>query len=304
MRASIDIGSNSILLLGGTFEDQKFIEKINKAEVAGLGKGIDDNGCFDQERMDLAFNILNEYKKILSTYNIQPKNVIVTATEASRVASNSKFFFDKIKNELGFEIKIISTEGEAFYTAYGVSLDDTIGKSFTIMDLGGASTEFIKVSTDPFVLGKSISLPVGSVRATDWISVEKFSENFSKILSDNRAKIEGFKSETLICVAGTMTTMAAVILNLKKYRDDLVQGMAIDISTFEKKLKELESLNTDGISKKYPIAGKRAVSLYGGAKVAFELGKYLENSVFKISTYGLRYGTLAMGYLNKKYILP
>ena len=108
MKASIDIGSNSILLLGGTFEDQKFIEEINEAEVAGLGKDIDKNGYFEDDRMETAFNILEKYKEILKEKEVSPSEVILTATEASRVASNSKEFFErKLKISLVLILKLL-----------------------------------------------------------------------------------------------------------------------------------------------------------------------------------------------------
>lgn len=303
MKASIDIGSNSILLLGGTFEDQKFIEEINEAEVAGLGKDIDKNGYFEDDRMETAFNILEKYKEILKEKEVSPSEVILTATEASRVASNSKGFFEKIKNKLGFDIKVISAEGEAYYTAYGVSLDHSVGENFTIMDLGGASTELIKVNLKPFEINESISLPLGSVRATDWLDSGDFSTNLSSILSSNESEIKKYKGNSLVCVAGTMTTMAAVILGLDKYQDADVQGKIIEMALFKNTVKDLEGLTSGEILTKYPLAGKRSTSLYGGGLVALEIGKVLETPSFSISTYGLRYGTLASGGLDENFVL-
>ena len=121
MRCSIDIGSNSTLLLVGEIVGDVINEVVDVATVTGLGKNIDKDSKFVEESMNLTFETLKGYKRIIEKNGLNPSEAIVTATEASRVATNAKDFFAKIKNELGFDITIISSEAEAYYTGRGVS---------------------------------------------------------------------------------------------------------------------------------------------------------------------------------------
>jgi len=108
-RATIDIGSNTILLLAAELDSKKIVrEVLNCSEVTALGKNLDKTKAFAQESMQESFRALTSYKQKLAEVGIEPQEVIVTATEASRVAQNSQDFFEKIKQEIGFGVTIIS----------------------------------------------------------------------------------------------------------------------------------------------------------------------------------------------------
>jgi exopolyphosphatase/guanosine-5'-triphosphate,3'-diphosphate pyrophosphatase len=121
-RASIDIGSNSVLLLAVELDSKGMITKelLNESFITSLGKDLDATKKFHPDSMKATYEALCEYKKMLNKINYLIENVIVTATEASRVSTNSREFFKRIKDEIGFNIQIISSDGEAYYTALGV----------------------------------------------------------------------------------------------------------------------------------------------------------------------------------------
>ena len=187
MKASIDIGSNSILLLAGEYEGNKFFESVNIARVTGLGKGIDKTGELSKEGIESSMAALKEYKEKLDSLGISPTETLVTATEASRVAKNFSKFSTRVKADLGFHINLLTAEGEAYFCAKGVDLgDDTLLEDSVVLDLGGASTELILFSTKPYTFKKFVSLPVGSVRATDWMREGTFAEKMDQILRNSR----------------------------------------------------------------------------------------------------------------------
>ena len=110
-RASIDIGSNSVLLLAADLDESgnKILsELLDLSHITSLGKDLDKTKKFHTDSMNATYNALVEYKKELKKINIFPETVLVTATEASRVATNASEFFLKIKEELGFKITIIN----------------------------------------------------------------------------------------------------------------------------------------------------------------------------------------------------
>lgn len=301
-RASIDIGSNTVLLLVGKFNENNLPmeELFNETHVTGLGKDLDKTGVFHPDSMEDTFEAMRDYKKKISSVGLEAKDTLVTATEAARVAKNSEEFFTRIKNELGFSISIINAEGEAFYTALGVTkAQGALLENLVIMDIGGASTELISIQAKPFKIIKTISLAVGSVRGTDWLKDDSFEKKMINLLENK--DLDEFKTEHLLCVAGSMTSLAGMIKGLKKFDSNKVNGSVI---SFEKYLSFFDSIKGSSVSEleeKFPFLGKRAKSILAGALLGLKMGKRLKIKTFEISTYGLRYGTLYAGTIDKKY---
>ncbi len=146
-KASIDIGSNSALLLAAEVEKGQILNVLaNESRVTGLGRGLDESGRFMEIAMQETYEALSEYVSICSSLGILPSEIFATATEASRVSSNSKAFFAKFKEELGINVQIITGEQEAEFSTKGALLGADKGRPHSIMDIGGASTEFIAVN--------------------------------------------------------------------------------------------------------------------------------------------------------------
>lgn len=120
LRASIDIGSNSILLLAGDFSTSTYKELLNESNVTGLGRELDKNKAFLDIAMEESFHVLKQYAKQVINIGIDPSEVIVTATEAARVANNAARFIERIKRETGLIIQIISGKGEAYFSTKGI----------------------------------------------------------------------------------------------------------------------------------------------------------------------------------------
>ena len=118
-RASIDIGSNSCILL--ILDDDKNI-LYEEARITALGKNLDDNKMFREKSMKDTLEALEAYSDVCKKFNISPNEVVMTATEASRVAKNAIDFYDEAEKRIGFKVDLISGEQEAYYTALGVSL--------------------------------------------------------------------------------------------------------------------------------------------------------------------------------------
>jgi exopolyphosphatase/guanosine-5'-triphosphate,3'-diphosphate pyrophosphatase len=250
--------------------------------------------------MKATYEALAEYQKLLTILNVASKDVLVTATEASRVAQNAKEFFSKIKNELGFHITTISGEGEAFYTALGVATGVEIkDPSIVIMDIGGASTELIKLQLNPFNILKSISRGVGSVRATDWKREKLFESKMNEILSND---LNDYTTKDLVCVAGSMTALAGIYKGHKEFDDKSIDGLKINFNEFKNFVTDLEKTNVDNLLLLFPFLGKRAPMVAGGARVAEMFASRLGIDTITISTRGLRYGTLHKGAIDDKFI--
>ena len=301
-RASIDIGSNSVLLLAVDLDDAGLIvsEVLNESFITSLGKDLDATKRFHPDSIQATYEALKTYKGLLDKIKFPVDQVIATATEASRVSTNSREFFKKIKDELGFNIQIITSDGEAYYTALGVvsSLGSLAG-NIVVMDIGGASTELIKINAAPFKIESSVSLPVGSVRATDWKKAGDFDQRLSEMLMLDMSEYE---TKTLVCVAGSMTALASMYLGQREYVDSKVDGMQISFSAFQEFSHDLQKTTVENLLMLFPFLGKRAPMVAGGSHVAELIGKKLKIETIKVSTRGLRYGVVCTGGINEQYL--
>lgn len=318
-RAAIDIGSNSILLLVCEIEivsnHKSKIEKIlvNESRITSLGKGLLKTQSFSEEAMNDSFNALKEYCKIIEAENVADSEIIVTATEASRVANNAKMFFDKIRDELQLHVTIISGDGEAYYTAQGVLTNESVLKQFrknknsaiVIMDVGGSSTELIFAPQSADIAKKkyleSISLPIGAVKALDLINMGQFEKFMHELLSSNLYSFEKFENDTVICVAGSMTSVTAMLLNLQIYRDDKVDGQSIMIDELREFYNKISNYDVQTLGNRWQFLGKRVVSIRAGVLVALQVLQKLRTKHILISTRGLRYGTIIEGCIQENY---
>ncbi len=303
IRASIDIGSNSVLLLAVEWDEaNKKIKKelLNLSYITSLGKDLDKTKMFHPDSMKATFEALKDYKNQLAKINVKPLDVLVTATEASRVASNADEFFLKVKSELGFNITKISAVGEAYYTAFGVASAVVGENDLVIMDMGGASTELIRIQLHPFQILSTISLPVGSVRATDWRAENIFEARMRDILNQD---LSGYHTKSLLCVAGSMTSLASMFLGHNEFKDKEIDGLNIKFSSFKEFSADLQKTNAQNLLLLFPYLGKRAPMLAAAATAAEMIGEKLNIEKIQISTRGLRYGVLIQGEIDEQFII-
>ena len=300
MYASIDIGSNSALLLVGELEGSEVKVIHERAEVTSLGKNLDESKLFEEASMEATFLALSSYLELILEFNIRPCDVIVTATEASRVAKNSKDFFRKVEDKLGFKTHIISAEGEAYFTARGVSMGEKELDDFTIVDIGGASTELIHFDKNLEKIKNFVSLKMGSARASDWISKGECSQKMNQALV-NVSKTD-FSKQRFVWVAGTVTSIAAVSLGLLKYDSSKVHGSEVELAKLWNLRETMLELEPQEVLEKYPVLGKRSESIKGGLELVSFLMEFFDQKSFRVSNFGLRHGTLGLGRIDERFL--
>jgi exopolyphosphatase/guanosine-5'-triphosphate,3'-diphosphate pyrophosphatase len=303
IRASIDIGSNSVLLLIADLTNNKFIELSKQSFITSLGKDLDKNKAFHPESMASTLEALRSYAKDCDHYGIARSNIIATATEAARVAQNSAEFFQQIKDELDIDIQIITGQGEAYYTTRGILFNSKFNSDvITIMDIGGASTELTKVNTKTFSIVESISMPIGAVRASQWLEDDLFVQNLQKVFIDFRTELDKFQTTELNCVAGTMTALANMHLQRKDFAEEEVHGLSLKAEDIDSLFKRFSNVTPDSFLEQFPFLGKRCKSIRGGLHLAYHIVHRLLVKELTVSTYGLRYGTVLEGKIKKDFI--
>lgn len=293
IRASIDIGSNSILLLVGEITNYGIREIVKRSVITSLGKGLDKTKNFSDESMLLTENVLRDFVNESMSLGVSLSNIIITATEASRVAKNARQFFAKVESELGVKIYIINPSAEAYFSTKGIVFNSKFeSEIITIMDIGGASTELIKFDTKNLQILDSISMPLGSVRVTEWIQDHLFVQNLQKIFVDYRMKLDSFQTQQMICVAGTMTSLGNMHLKRKDFIEDDVNGLILKNEDIDSLFKHYSTLAQEDFLNLFPFLGKRSFSIIGGLHLVYHLTHRLFIKELVISTYGLRYGTI------------
>jgi exopolyphosphatase / guanosine-5'-triphosphate,3'-diphosphate pyrophosphatase len=303
-RSSIDMGSNSVLLLIGKVLETGLEIIRDESRVTSLGKDLDENKRFIDESMDKTYKALSEYKDFIEAEGLSTSDTIITATEASRVATNAKEFFAKIEADLGFQIQLISSDGEAYYTGRGISLsaleNNQNQEDKVIVDLGGASTELIKICLNPFEIKSSISLPFGSVRGQDWVDKNILSEKTLEILEAHDLK--NYHHQAPIFVAGTMTSLACVMKALQKFEASEINGQVFTKDNFSNSLQSISKMGHQKLLSTFPYLGKRARTLVAGGLIIQALCERIGVQKLEISTLGLRHGTLFEGVIKDGFI--
>src|ERR1035437_4630658 len=115
--ASIDVGTNTVILLIAEITGNKFTTLYNEFRIPRIGKGLNPGGKITKEKISELLNILSGYKTIIDKYNCD--KILAIATNAFRIASNAMHIIEKVKNETGINIEIISGTQEAEYSFLG-----------------------------------------------------------------------------------------------------------------------------------------------------------------------------------------
>jgi exopolyphosphatase/guanosine-5'-triphosphate,3'-diphosphate pyrophosphatase len=303
IRASIDIGSNSVLLLIGDVSHGKLKEISKRSEITSLGKELDKNKAFHADSMAATYEAIKSYAEECDKHGVARDKIIATATEAARVAQNALEFFAKIEKELGVSVSIITSDAEAYFSTKGILFDTKFDNEvITIMDIGGASTELIKVNTKNYQILETISMPIGAVRSSQWLDDQLFVQNLQKVFLDFRNEIDKFQAKELFCVAGTVTSLGNMHLQRKEFIEDDVHGLVLKTEDIDTLFKKYSDTTPEVFLDQFPFLQKRSQSIRGGLHLVYHIAHRLLVKQITISTYGLRFGTLLEGRIKKEFI--
>ena len=219
--AAIDIGTNSTRLLVADVDDPTgpLTTIDRRTRITRLGQGVNETRRLDPEAIARTLAVLDEYAQAIREHGAQ--RVRMTATSASRDASNRADFFDPAERLVGVRPELISGEEEAVLEFTGATNGLTEPEPYLLIDVGGGSTEFIAGAARPDGL---ISVDIGCVRLTEQYlhsdppTPEELSVAVSTVrdfLADvDRAVPGAAHAKTLIGTAGTVWTMGAIELGV------------------------------------------------------------------------------------------
>jgi exopolyphosphatase / guanosine-5'-triphosphate,3'-diphosphate pyrophosphatase len=296
--ASIDIGTNTILLLIADINlgTGKIKTLENFYRIPRIGKGLLPGNPISDENIKRMFDVLEEYSQIINKYNCE--KVLITGTNALRIASNTNSIIAKVKEKFGYELNVIPGKDEAKLSYLGATNDYQEHKNLLVIDIGGGSTEIIFGTDSNIHFSKSY--PVGVVTLTEKFfktdppskkDLGYFIDHLNEFL--NEISNKAGKIDTGIAIAGTPTTLACIKLKLKDYNEDLVEGSTLSKNELKNFVEELSKLNSEEIIQKYSsiVKGREDV-LLAGTIILSEIVSCLNLPEVKVSTKGIRYGAI------------
>ena len=299
MKAAIDIGTNTVLLLIAEVADGHINVIEEQQRLPRLGKGVDEDRVLHYENMQRVFQVLKEYETIISTYP-EVDETIVTATSAVRDAQNRKDFLDQIKKDLGFEVRLLSGLEEAQWTYTGALsvLDDDDARDFMVLDIGGGSTEVAFGTRN--AVKNFFSFDMGCVRFRERFlthnppfqeEIFQCREEIEYLFSTKRFRLP--KKLRAVGVAGTATSLAAIDLQLDEFENDRLNGHVIQKDKLSKSI-DIFSLHTyDQLLELSPklLAGREDIFLAGLLILEGFMKHYNVDEVV-VSTGGIRHGAI------------
>jgi exopolyphosphatase/guanosine-5'-triphosphate,3'-diphosphate pyrophosphatase len=293
--ASIDIGTNTILLLIAEVEEGALKPLLEKETIVRLGEGVQKNGILLEEAMERGSQTLDQYLKECQKMGVQ--RIFAAGTSALREARNSDHFLERVEEKLNLSIEIISGEEEAQLSFLAVTRDlKEPRKPILVIDVGGGSTEFILGRGDRIT--QWVSLPLGSVRFTEQFLLsdpvhEEEWENMERQIQKLLVRIPHPKEPFLmVAVGGTATTLASVEQGLAEFILEKIHHFGLGRKALKSQL-DLYRSKTIEERRKIPglFPARADVILAGGAILYWAMEK-LECPSVLISCHGVRYGLL------------
>ena len=255
----VDIGTNSIRLL----VTDGSVDIDREVEVTGLGRGVDRTGVLSAEAIEESLAALARFRTEMDRAEVEKRAAI--ATSASRDAANREDFFDLAESALGVRPSLITGEEEARLAFAGATLGIDAIDPIVVSDIGGGSTEFVTV-------GGEESVDIGSVRLTERVIGTRPAS--SQEMSAARELVAGLfaavalETGTLIGVAGTWTSLAAIAQELPEYSPQRVHGHRMGRGALTDVIAALSTMTVEETAAIPALDPRRAPVILGGALVA------------------------------------
>jgi exopolyphosphatase/guanosine-5'-triphosphate,3'-diphosphate pyrophosphatase len=300
--ASLDIGTNSVLLLVAERDQQGTIRPLlERATITRLGEGVDRTRELSAAASERTLACLREYAADLARLGVD--HVAAVGTSALRDARGGAEFTALAESVLGVAPEIISGPREAELTFAGslAGLSVPPDEDVTVFDVGGGSTEIVTGRLDAqqrAAIGSAVSLDIGSVRLFERhvsadppsaAELEAVKRDVDRALADAPASAARY----LIGVAGTVTTLASVALELESYDSALVHGHVLTRETVSKVVQKLTTTSLETRKRLRGMEPRRADVIVTGAVLVERVLAWSAVSELIVSDRGVRWGLAA-----------
>ena len=326
--AALDLGTNSCRMLIAQPKGNQFHVIDSFSKSVQLGLGLEASGRLSRASMQRTIAALKVCRKKISKHSV--KRMRLVATEACRRAKNGTHFMRSIVRETGLRLDIIEPEEEARLAVVSCApLVSTRTEQLLVVDIGGGSTElvWIDLSRVPRVerpraimrlhtgFQQDPESPFPAARVVDWISVPlgvaTLRDQFEDVLDDsarfalmswyfeeNLSEFSPYESEQaregfqIIGTSGTVTTVAASHLGLRRYDRSKVDGLRMTSDQIDTVIRDYLDLGPEGRRNDPRIGRDRHALIMSGAAILQALLRVWPTDRLSVADRGLREGLL------------
>ncbi|MGB0960964.1 MAG: Ppx/GppA phosphatase family protein [Halocynthiibacter sp.] len=321
--AALDLGTNSCRMLIARPSGNQFEVIDSFSKTVQLGAGLEDTDRLSRAAMGRTVQALRVCRQKLTHHRVKHRRLV--ATEACRRAKNSADFLRLVKRETGLKLDIIAAEEEARLAV--ISCAPLVSKKtdqLLVVDIGGGSTELIwidlshlkKKNKKPSIM----SLYEGfggedGARVVDWISVplgvatlrDQFNDvdddvaRFALMSCHFEEALEDFApyemkrpqgNFQIVGTSGTITTVAASHLGLKRYDRNKVDGLRMTSNEINSVINSYLDLGPAGRRKDNRIGKDRQSLIMSGSAILQALMRIWPTDRLSVADRGLREGLL------------
>ncbi len=322
--AALDLGTNSCRMLIARPRGSYLHVVDSFSKTVQLGQGLGASGRLSRASMGRTVQALRVCQQKLQRHGVARMRLV--ATEACRRASNAPEFIRTVERETGLRLEIIAPEEEARLAVVSCApLIDPATENLLVVDIGGGSTELVWIdlaAVPPegraravLALGPGLRGAAGGARVVDWISVPigvaTLHEAFADVQSDaarfalmswhfeeNLTGFSPYNAETrregfqIIGTSGTVTTVAATHLGLRRYDRTRVDGLTMTSAQIDGVIREYLALGPEGRRTDPRIGRERHTLIMSGAAILQALMRVWPTDALSVADRGLREGLL------------
>jgi exopolyphosphatase/guanosine-5'-triphosphate,3'-diphosphate pyrophosphatase len=246
--AAIDCGTNSIRLLVADLPEGTDV--VRRMEIVRLGQRVDRTGRLAPEAIERTRAALAGYAAEIA--RLGAGRVRMVATSATRDAANADEFRAMVRATLGAAPEVVTGDEEARLSFAGAvrGLPTDAEPPYLVVDIGGGSTEFVLGTS---TVERAVSVDIGCVRMTErhLHADPPAVDEVAAAEADIRATVDralsvvpGRVARTLVGLAGSVTTVAAIALGLDEYRPDRIHHARISYDDVAKVTANLLAMTT------------------------------------------------------------
>ncbi len=297
--SAVDVGSNTVRMLIQRITSEGAEELLRTQRITRLAGGMMRTGLLRREGMEETLRVLKEYASLMRRHRAEGR--IIFGTSALREARNSRELINRVYEETGLTVRVLSEEEEGVFTFRGVTRSMDV-PTCLIIDVGGGSTEFI-LSVEGEVRCLR-SIPIGVVKLAEEfipsdppspLELEALQKELGSILRPLlRDLLRDCPEEgpLLVGTGGTATTLAAIDLGLEAYRRERVHRHTLSLE----RLREIfNRLSRFPLAEREGIRGlerKRADVIVPGAALTIAVMEASAADTLTVSDAGILEGAL------------
>jgi exopolyphosphatase/guanosine-5'-triphosphate,3'-diphosphate pyrophosphatase len=307
--AALDLGTNNCRLLvarptGDTF---RVIDAFSR--IIRLGEGISTSGRISEAAIKRAVEALGICRDKMINRGVTRARLI--ATEACRAAENGGEFRSRIAEEVGLDLEIVDRGTEAELAATGCTpLLDPDAEGVILFDIGGGSSELVRLGRSapcrrgppPPEIKAWVSLPVGVVNLAErhgghHVTPEIYEAMVQEVAGHLGPFIAGndfpaIERMHLLGTSGTVTTIAGVHLDLKRYDRRRVDGCWMTDEQATEVVDRLIAMSYEERVANPCIGAERADLVLAGCAILEAIRREFPCRRVRVADRGLREGML------------